>query len=155
MHPVSAGFEFQAGIHALAGYADHHFFVAPVFSLAFTDQLRGLVEARDGSVLEGRVRWDNDEEFTWEILDGDSRGVEFDIEFSNIARVEKISDSSTQVILRDGRSFDLTGSNDVNNGNKGIFVTTEAGEILAVEWFDLEGVSFRDWRSDQARSLTR
>ena len=112
--------------------------------------LFGTVRTVGGETVTGYIRWDNDEEYTWEILDGDHHGVEFDVEFSNIARIERVSDSGAQVILRDGRSFELTDSNDVNDGNKGIFITTESGELVVVEWDDFEGVSLRDWRSAQA-----
>jgi hypothetical protein len=99
-----------------------------------------------GDRLTGYLRWDNDEEFTWEMLDGESHGGDFDVELSNVARIERIDDQSALVILRDGRTFQLSGSNDVNEENKGVFVTDESGEVRVVVWSDLEGVSFRDAR---------
>ena len=85
--------------------------------------LRGTVITRTGATLSGDIKWDRDEYSSWEMLNGSSNGVEFDIEFSNIARIVKNGDAST-VYLRDGRSFDLSGSNDVDRGNRGIVVTT-------------------------------
>ncbi len=108
--------------------------------------LFGTVRTIDGRMLTGYLRWDNDEEFTWEILDGAGGGVDFDIEFSHIARIERLDDGTSQVVLRDGRSFLLSGSNDVNRENKGIFVVDEAGMVDVVPWEELEGVSFRDAR---------
>lgn len=108
--------------------------------------LFGTVRTLDGGMVTGYLRWDNDEEFTWEILDGEGRGVEFDIEFSHIARIERIDQGTAQVVLQDGRSFLLGSSNDVNAENKGIFVVDEAGEVTVVLWEELEGVSFRDAR---------
>ena len=42
--------------------------------------LKGTVYTEDGEEYKGYIRWDNDEEYTWEILDGDYRDIEFDIE---------------------------------------------------------------------------
>ena len=113
--------------------------------------LFGTVRTVSGDRLTGYLRWDNDEEFTWEILDGESHGVEFDIELSNVARIERVDEQSALVILRDGRTFQLSGSNDVNAENKGVFVIDDSGEVRVVVWADLEGVSFRDPRGASPR----
>ncbi len=94
----------------------------------------GAVLTASGEELVGRIRWDADESETWELLNGEIGGVEFQIEFSKIASIAKNADGAT-VVLRDGRSFDLTGSNDVDRGNRGIVVGTEAGEVV-VPWND-------------------
>lgn len=105
-------------------------------------RLRGTVRTEDGRSLTGFMRWDNDEEFTWELLDGNYRGVEMDIEFSEIESIEKRSSSSALVRLRDGRRFELDGSNDVNEGNKGIFVSSEGGETVMVRWNEFRDAFF-------------
>jgi hypothetical protein len=132
------------------GFASLTFHAAPDqdYYAAFDGgrSLFGTVRAASGDRLTGYLRWDNDEEFTWEMLDGESRGVDFDVELANVARIERIDDQSALVILRDGRTFQLSGSNDVNEENKGVFVIDESGEVRVVVWSDLEGVSFRDAR---------
>lgn len=105
-------------------------------------RLRGTVRTEDGRTLTGFIRWDNDEEYTWELLDGNYRGIELDVEFSEIEGIERLSSSSALVRLRDGRSFELDDSNDVNDGNKGIFVTSEGGETVMVRWRDFRDVIF-------------
>lgn len=97
-------------------------------------RLRGTVRTEDGRSLTGYIRWDNDEEWSWELLDGNSRGVEMDMEFSQIASIEKRSDWGSLVTLRDGRTFELEDSNDVDDGNKGVLVTSEGGETVLVTW---------------------
>ncbi len=104
--------------------------------------LRGTVFTEDGEQYSGTIRWDNDEEYTWEILDGNSRDVEFDVEFGKIKEIQKRSYRSSTVILRDGRSFRLSGSNDVDDDNKGIFVTTDDGDEVEVDWDEFEKVVF-------------
>jgi hypothetical protein len=144
-------------------------------SLGFGDfdggrRLRGTVMTSDSTELTGFVRWDGDEEFTWELLDGYYEGVGFDIEFGKIASIERDLGMSTavevgptgvnvetevvegaRVTLWDGRSFDLTGSNDVDDDNDGIFLLqdgsgqspddTEA-EWVMVKWTDFRSIRF-------------
>ena len=105
-------------------------------------RLRGTVESESGQIVAGYIRWDNDEEYGWELLDGKSGGTEFQIEFSRVTSIEKYNVSSVIVTIRDGRSFRLSGSNDVNSGNKGIFVETENGAEVLVRWTDFRKVEF-------------
>jgi hypothetical protein len=105
-------------------------------------RLTGTVYTEDGESYTGTVRWDNDEEYTWEILNGDYRDVEFDIEFGLIKSIEKRSRSSSIVTVRDDRSFRLSGSNDVNDENKGIFVILPDGDEVEIEWEDFDRVEF-------------
>ncbi|MDA0312691.1 MAG: hypothetical protein O2992_11315 [Gemmatimonadetes bacterium] len=102
-------------------------------------RLHGSVATRDGREIEGDIRWDNDESFTWEILDGRSEGVDFDIEFD---RIDKLHGSGVEVMLRDGRIFEVEGSNDVDDDNKGIFVTQADGSTVLVRWEDFDSVVF-------------
>ena len=41
-----------------------------------------------------------------------------------------------EVTLRDGRRFEVTGSNDVDAGNRGVFVEGAPGEWSYVDWYD-------------------
>lgn len=104
--------------------------------------LHGSVFTRDGDRYKGRIRWDDDEEYTWEILDGDYRDISFDIEFSAIRQIERRTSRSAIVVLRDGREFRLRDSNDVDSGNKGVYILTGAGDEVRVDWDDFERVEF-------------
>lgn len=107
-------------------------------------RLRGAVELADGRTISGAIRWDNDEEFSWEGLDGEADYVEMDIEFSNIASIRRLGDDAAEVTLRDGRTFEMSGSNDVDDHNKGIFVTDSDGRVAMVRWEDFRAVRFDD-----------
>ena len=104
--------------------------------------IAGTVTTEGGESLTGTIRWDNDEASTWEMLNGEFRGIDFEIEFAQIARIEK-SGRGALVTLRDGRTFELTDSNDVNDGNRGIVVDTGNG-VHKVRWED-----FRELRLDR------
>lgn len=94
--------------------------------------IQGTVITESGDELSGEIAWDNDEVSSWEMLNGDSGGVEFHVEMGQIARLEKTR-RGTLVELKDGRTFELTGSNDVDDGNRGITVRTENGP-REIEW---------------------
>lgn len=98
-------------------------------------RIHGTVHARGGETQTGYIRWDNDEEFTWEILDGELRdGVALDIEFGAIRSIERVAYDMCRVTLRDGRTFDLGGSNDVDESNKGVYVERIDGTLVLVPW---------------------
>ena len=105
--------------------------------------LYGVVYDEDGDSYEGFIRWDDDETYTWERLDGEYRDLEVNVEFSQIAQIEKISSRSCRVTTRNGNTFKLSGSNDVNDENKGIFVTTEDGDEIELDWYDFDKVIFK------------
>jgi hypothetical protein len=98
--------------------------------------LRGTVETEDGTLLTGWIRWDNDEASGWELLNGEDRGVTFEIEFAQIASIRRLGSWGCEVTLRDGRIFELEGSNDVDSGNKGIYINLDDEETVLVPWWD-------------------
>ena len=104
--------------------------------------MRGTVYTEDGDEYKGEICWDDDEEYTWEMLNGEYRDHDFDIEFGLIAEIERESRGSSSVTLKDGRTFRLSGSNDVDDDNKGIIITESNGEEVFVDWYDFEKVVF-------------
>ncbi|MGD2071525.1 MAG: hypothetical protein PVI57_22855 [Gemmatimonadota bacterium] len=105
-------------------------------------RLYGTVLTDRGDEITGYIRWDNDEEYTWEILDGDAGDSQYDIELGEIERIERRSSRSSVVTLRDGRRFELEDSNDVDDGNKGIFVEIDDGSLVLVPWDEFREVAF-------------
>jgi hypothetical protein len=106
-------------------------------------RLYGIAYDEDGKSYEGFIRWDDDETYTWELLDGEYRGAEIDVEFAQIAEIEKVSSRACRVTTKSGNRFKLSGSNDVNDENKGIFVTTEDGDEVELDWYDFDKVVFK------------
>lgn len=102
--------------------------------------IRGTVVTARGDSYTGDIVWDRDERFTWEMLNGDARGVEYHVEFSRIERIEKAG-AGVMVTLRDGRILELGGSNDVDHGNRGIVIRTD-GREYEVDWRDFASVTF-------------
>ena len=96
--------------------------------------LEGTVVTRSGEELSGQIRWDRDEANTWDLLDGQLEEMRFRIELGEVARIRRFRFGAA-VDLRDGRSFYLSASQDVNWTNRGIEVHT-GGQKLVVAWDD-------------------
>ena len=117
--------------------------------------LSGTVVTREGEEITGRIRWDADEEWSWELLQGSSDDVEFSIEFGNITHIERRESEGTRVTLLDGRFFDLTGGIDVGEDNRGIFIFPAPADGAAAgqpvtEWRYVPWEDFREVRFDPA-----
>lgn len=105
--------------------------------------LEGTVYTENGEQFTGHIIWDDDEEYSWEILDGAYRETQFDIELGLVKEIEKVSRRGCDVTVSDGRRFSLTDSNDVDDDNKGIIVKADNGDEEYVDWEDFERVVFK------------
>jgi hypothetical protein len=105
--------------------------------------LDGVVYDEDNESYEGHIRWDDDETESWELLNGEYGDVKVDVEFSQIKSIEKKSSYAATVTLKNGNSFKLEGSNDVNDENKGIFITTKNSKEVELDWHDFKKVIFK------------
>jgi hypothetical protein len=103
-------------------------------------RIEGTVIDKFGDRYTGQIVWDADEAYTWEMLNGEVRDVELHIEFGQIQRIERSRNGST-VTLKDGRTFELSGSNDVGRGNRGLTIRTD-GRDFEVDWSDFAEVTF-------------
>ncbi len=99
----------------------------------FGKALYGTVEVYRKGNLTGYIQWDHDERLGNDKLDGDTRDGNASMRFENIKSIESQRDGS-KVVLHSGRSFYLTGSNDVNSGNRGIIVTIEGVGKVDIPW---------------------
>jgi len=106
-------------------------------------KIRGTVFTEDGEELTGEIIWDNDEEYTWEHLNGDYRDMEVVIEFANIKTIERQSRRGAIITTKSGRNVLLKGSNDVNSENNGIIVKLDDGDEIEIDWYDFEKADFK------------
>jgi hypothetical protein len=106
-------------------------------------RLYGTVETENGD-FEGFIQWDKQECLNIDKLDGDTRDGDVSIEMGRIATIEKKGRRSSLVTLKDGREFDLHGSNDVNHENRGIMVEDERFGRVTIDWDPFERITFTD-----------
>lgn len=110
-------------------------------ALGFGEPMYGTVDAGRKGMFTGLIQWDADERFLDEILDGEDRGEDRKIPFKSIKAIEK-ENNSVLVRLNSGREFSLSGSNDVNNENRGIVVFDPAIGRVLIPWREFRNVEF-------------
>ena len=112
------------------------------FASSIGAPLYGKVESWDGT-YEGLIQWDKDERVGSDILDGENDGRDMEIEFGNIVSLRKRG-RGTEVTLKNGQSYWLEDSNDVDDGNRGIVVTKPGKGRVVIDWDDFEQLTFMD-----------
>ena len=112
--------------------------------------LAGTVVTHEGEELRGRLRWDADETGSWDILNGEAEGIEYEIEFGFVRRIEPGEEDGATVTLTDGRTLELGGSRDVSSDNKGVMVASAQDTGMRdgrqgwrlIPWDDIREVRF-------------
>jgi len=108
----------------------------------FGEPLRGTVTASIGD-FSGLIQWDHEECLSSDRLDGDSDDGDVSIPMGNIAMIEKDRDGS-MVTFKSGRKLYLTGSNDVDDDNRGIIIKDPDIGKIKLDWDSFESVVFDD-----------
>lgn len=106
-------------------------------------RMYGVVETTQGK-FEGFVAWDREERRADDILDGEEGEIDREIPFGDIRIMEKLSKQETKVILRDGTTRILSGTNDVNRDNRGIEVNDARFGRVIVPWRHFLKVRYQD-----------
>ncbi|HVS12646.1 MAG TPA: hypothetical protein VMV46_01885 [Thermoanaerobaculia bacterium] len=108
--------------------------------------LRGTVKDSSGSAYRGRLVFDLDEAYGWEMLDGNDDEIAYSIPFGMVARIEPRGTEAAGVTLRNGETLTLGGTQDVSDANDGILVFTsdKEDEGVHVPWDELESLEL-DW----------
>jgi len=105
------------------------------------DAISGTVFTTNGKEYKGMIQWDHDERTSNEKLDGEADGRDLSIPFAKISNIRPLR-SGSKVTLGSGRQFLLTGTNDVNYKNKGIYVTHPDFGRVDIPWSYVEQVDF-------------
>ncbi len=131
------------------------FIKAPDDAKFFDQAIYGTITS-DLGTFQGRVMWDKDERMVSEKLDGHVSDQEYNLRFSELRSIERQGNKSL-VELLDGQTLLLGGTNDVNNGNRGIWIDhpeTGRTEIkwsqftkLVIEDVDVKWMTFDDYQA--------
>jgi len=101
----------------------------------------GTVETNRKEKFTGYIQWDRDERVGTDKLDGDSHDGRISVSFSEIASISK-SGNGSDVTLKSGRHLHLTGTNDVNDENKGIVIIQPGKGMMIVSWDSFKNATF-------------
>ncbi len=105
--------------------------------------LAGTVTLKSGDWRSGKLVFDLDEEWSWEMLDGTSNEIEYSVPFSLVASIEPAGGSGSLVRLRSGVELELEDSHDVDRDNSGLVVVPSgAGEPGHVPWREIAKIEF-------------
>ncbi len=105
------------------------------------DRLHGTVRTRHGR-FTGFIQWDWEKRLGSDVLEGLSEDVEVNLPFDTIAVIARHKDGGALVTLRDGRELVLTGTRDVGDGNRGIYVDDPRYGRVLIPWEAFVQVDF-------------
>jgi hypothetical protein len=115
----------------------------PARETRFGNRLFGTVVADRGEEYTGFICWDMDEAFDSDILDGTEDNRKRKVKFEKIESIERQSSSSAIITLMDGKKIRMKGTNDIDNGNRGIVISDKSLGRLVVNWDDFDYVEFK------------
>jgi hypothetical protein len=103
--------------------------------------LSGEVMTRDGR-HQGRIVFDLDESWDFEMLHGRNGDTEFLIPFRDIASITPLGSRGSDVELILGLTIELEESQDVSRKNDGLLVFPSGGKPRYVPWQDVTELRF-------------
>jgi hypothetical protein len=104
-------------------------------------RLFGTVRSRRGD-FTGFIEWDREECVGTDEIEGQTGLTEQHVRFDTIRSIERGSHNSSRVTLTDGREVELSSTNDVGDGNRGILVDDLRYGRVVVSWDAFERVDF-------------
>jgi len=109
---------------------------------AAPDRLHGTVRARRGE-FTGFVQWDREEGVGTDELEGHTAdGEPFSVRFDTIRSIARRSRDSSLVTLLDGREIVLSGTREVGDGHRGIYVDDRRYGRVLVSWDAFQRIEF-------------
>lgn len=119
------------------------FKAAPADLGAVPARLHGTVKTTS-ETLKGYIQWDKEECLATDRLDGETDDGKLALEMGQIKAIERRDSRSSRVFLKDGRDLVLSGTNDVDSDNRGIYVDDPRYGRVLVSWKAFERVDFDD-----------
>lgn len=108
---------------------------------AAASRLHGTVHTRQGD-FTGFVQWDREECVGSDELDGRTDDAKLSLRFDTIRSIARRSPDSSLVTLLDGREIALSGTPEVGEGNRGVYVDDPRYGRVLVSWNAFERVDF-------------
>jgi hypothetical protein len=106
-------------------------------------RLSGTVTLKNGDWRKGDLVFDLDEEWSWEMLDGESGGIDYSVPFGLVKSIEPAGRAGCLVRLRNGLDLELENSHDVDEDNSGmVVIPADEGEPGHVAWDEIARIEF-------------
>jgi hypothetical protein len=106
-------------------------------------ELSATVKTFNGQTYSGRIVYDLDEEYDFELLQGKQADFEYTTAFRNIKKIRTYDDSRCEIELRNGEKLILDDAQDVDRRNQGILVFASGkGDPQYVPWDKVSEIEF-------------
>ena len=105
-------------------------------------RVKGRVTMDDGRTFAGAIEWDEDEVYTWESLDGEFEEIDYVVTLGNVSVIKRVDSHSSEIQLRNGDVLTLSGTNDVDDSNRGLYITGPDGTETSISWNEVKQVVF-------------
>lgn len=112
---------------------------APAEAEPYAQRLYGTVQSSVGE-FEGFIQWDESECTSTDILDGDER----DLTLGEIHSLTKNRKGNSDIVLKNGENFTMSGTNDVSDGNRGVMVENPSWGRATVGWNRFQSITFAE-----------
>ncbi|HBO27276.1 hypothetical protein [Culturomica sp.] len=96
----------------------------------------GIIKTDQG-IYKGFITWDKDEKTAEATLDGQSQNGYRNLPFEVIQKITK-NGNGCKVVLKNGKEYDMWGTNDVNTANRGIIVNMPNIGRVTIPWKNFE-----------------
>jgi hypothetical protein len=100
----------------------------------------GTVIDRGGNQYQGKIVYDLDEQFDFEMLDGYIGEIEYKIPFALIREIVPLGFDRAQITLTNGEILRLEDTQDVTDQNDGIIIDTGKGRPQYLAWKDVDKI---------------
>lgn len=105
-------------------------------------ELTGTVKTAGGDTFTGRIVYDLDETFDYEVLQGKDDDIEYIIPFRYIQKIVPKNYDNSYVVLKSGEKLSLGDAQDVSDKNTGLLVFEGKGDPRYLLWNDIDEVTF-------------
>ena len=107
-------------------------------------EISGTVKTKEGKSLKGKIVFDLDEQYDYEVLNGGTGKMFFEIPFRNIKRISPQNERNCTVELKSKQQIQLRDSQDVTFKNEGLLVFQNSNSTtpVYVSWREVEEVVF-------------
>jgi len=105
-------------------------------------KVNATVKTADGQTLTGRIIYDLDEEYNFEMVQGKDDDVEYIIPLESIKTIIPKNYDNSKITLKNGQELILGESRDVSEDNDGVLVFTGSGDPTYVRWEDVKEITF-------------
>ncbi|MEI9919320.1 MAG: hypothetical protein WDO14_11030 [Bacteroidota bacterium] len=107
-------------------------------------ELQATIKTLSGESYSGKVVFDLDEEFDFELLQGKHHDFEYSTPFRNVKKIKTFDDSRCEVELKDGHTIILSDGQDVDGRNQGVLVFAQGkDDPKYVPWNKVSEIEFK------------